>query len=142
MTVIAEPTSTPQSPPRTELRERGFFRRTWAMLFKEFLQLRRDRITFATMIFIPLMQLLLFGYAINTVPRDMPTGVLLQENSDLGRSILAAMRNTKYFKVVRQLRDEADLDHALASGEVLFAVEIPANFERAVRRGEIGRAHV
>ena len=136
MTVIAEPTSTPQSPPRTELRERGFFRRTWAMLFKEFLQLRRDRITFATMIFIPLMQLLLFGYAINTVPRDMPTGVLLQENSDVGRSILAAMRNTKYFKVVRQLRDEADLDHALASGEVLFAVEIPANFERAVRRGD------
>jgi len=136
MTVIAEPTSTPQSPPRTEVREHGFFRRTWAMLFKEFLQLRRDRITFATMIFIPLMQLLLFGYAINTVPRDMPTGVLLQENSDLGRSILAAMRNTKYFKVVRQLRDEADLDHALASGEVLFAVEIPANFERAVRRGD------
>jgi ABC-2 type transport system permease protein len=136
MTVTAEPTSTPQSPPRIELRERGFFRRTWAMLFKEFLQLRRDRITFATMIFIPLMQLLLFGYAINTVPRDMPTGVLLQENSDLGRSILAAMRNTKYFKVVRQLRDEADLDHALASGEVLFAVEIPANFERAVRRGD------
>jgi len=136
MTVTAEPTSTPQSPPLTELRERGFFRRTWAMLFKEFLQLRRDRITFATMIFIPLMQLLLFGYAINTVPRDMPTGVLLQENSDLGRSILAAMRNTKYFKVVRQLRDEADLDHALASGEVLFAVEIPANFERAVRRGD------
>src|ERR1700681_330961 len=114
----------------------GFLRRTGAMLLKEFLQLRRDRITFATMITVPLMQLLLFGYAINTVPRDLPTAVLLQENSDVGRSILAAMRNTKYFKVVRQLRDEADLDHALASGEVLFAVEIPANFERALRRGD------
>src|SRR5215468_11934878 len=114
----------------------GFWRRTGAMLLKEFLQLRRDRLTLATMVTIPLMQLLLFGYAINTTPRDLPTGVLLQENSDVGRSILAAMRNTKYFKVVRQLRDEADLDHALASGEVLFAVEIPANFERAVRRGD------
>src|SRR5262249_25081090 len=97
---------------------------------------RRDRITFATMITIPLMQLLLFGYAINTVPRDMPAAVLLQENSDVGRSILAAIRNTKYFKVVRQLRDEADLDHALSSGEVLVAIEIPANFERALRRGD------
>jgi ABC-2 type transport system permease protein len=82
------------------------------------------------------MQLLLFGYAINTTPRNLPTGVLLQENSDVGRSILAALRNTKFFKVVRQLRDEADLDRALASGEVLFAIEIPANFERALRRGE------
>jgi ABC-2 type transport system permease protein len=136
MTVLAEPHPAPRAQPRAELREHGFLRRTWAMLFKEFLQLRRDRITFATMIFIPLMQLLLFGYAINTVPRDMPTAVLLQENSDVGRSILAAIRNTKYFKVVRQLRDEADLDHALASGEVLFAVEIPANFERALRRGD------
>jgi ABC-2 type transport system permease protein len=136
MTSIAEPHSTPRAQEQTELPQSGFWRRTFAMLLKEFLQLRRDRITFATMIFIPLMQLLLFGYAINTTPRDLPTGVLLQENSDVGRSILAAMRNTKYFKIVRQLRDEADLDHALSSGEILFAVEIPANFERALRRGD------
>jgi ABC-2 type transport system permease protein len=136
MSAMTEPHAAPRAQPGAESREHGFLRRTWAMLFKEFLQLRRDRITFATMIVIPLMQLLLFGYAINTVPRDMPTAVLLQENSDVGRSILAALRNTKYFKIVRQLRDEADLDHALASGEVLFAVEIPANFERALRRGD------
>jgi ABC-2 type transport system permease protein len=136
MTVIAESHPRPQEEPQAESRAHGFLRRTWAMIFKEFLQLRRDRITFATMITVPLMQLLLFGYAINTVPRDLPTAVLLQENSDVGRSILAAIRNTKYFKVVRQLRDEADLDHALASGEVLFAIEIPANFERALRRGD------
>jgi len=135
MTTMAEPRSA-GAESDLPARNHGFLRRTWAMLLKEFLQLRRDRITFATMIFIPLMQLLLFGYAINTVPRDMPTAVLLQENSDLGRSILAAIRNTKYFKVVRQLRDEADLDHALSSGEVLFAIEIPANFERALRRGD------
>ena len=114
----------------------GFWRRIGAMLLKEFLQLRRDRVTLATMISIPLLQLTLFGYAINTTPRHLPTAVLLQESSDVGRSILAALQNTKYFKVTRQLRDEAELDEALASGSVLFAVEIPANFERALRRGD------
>jgi ABC-2 type transport system permease protein len=106
------------------------------MLRKELLQLRRDRVTLATMISIPLLQLTLFGYAINTTPRNLPTAVLLQESSDVGRSILAAIQNTKYFKVTRQLRDEAELDEALKSGQVLFAVEIPANFERALRRGD------
>lgn len=114
----------------------GFWRRAGAMLVKEMLQLRRDRITVATMVSIPLLQLLLFGYAINTTPHDLPTAVLLQESSDVGRSILAAIQNTKYFKVTRQLRDEAELDQALASGSVLFAVEIPAGFERALRRGD------
>jgi ABC-2 type transport system permease protein len=79
----------------------------------------------------------MFGYAINTTPRDLPTAVLLQESSDVGRSILAALRNTKFFKVTRQLRDNDELDAALASGEVLFAVEIPAGFERALRRGDV-----
>jgi len=114
----------------------GFWRRVGAMLRKELLQLRRDRVTLATMISIPLLQLTLFGYAINTTPRDLPTAVLLQETSDVGRSILAAIQNTKYFKVTRQLHNEAELDQVLTSGEVLFAVEIPANFERALRRGD------
>jgi ABC-2 type transport system permease protein len=114
----------------------GFLRRVGAMLRKELLQLRRDRVTLATMISIPLLQLTLFGYAINTTPRNLPTAVLLQESSDVGRSILAAIQNTKYFMVTRQLRDEAELDEALKSGQVLFAVEIPANFERALRRGD------
>src|ERR1700751_4925921 len=106
------------------------------MIFKEFLQLRRDRITLATMITLPLFQLMLFGYAINTTPRNLPTAVLLQEQSDVGRSILAAMRNTKYFSLVREVHTVDELDHLLTAGEVLFAVEIPANFERAVRRGD------
>src|SRR5271170_6882215 len=109
----------------------GFWRRIGAMLLKEFLQLRRDRVTFATMISIPLLQLTLFGYAINTTPRYLPTAVLLQESSDVGRSILAALQNTKFFKVTRILHDESELDDALASGNILFAVEIPAGFERA-----------
>jgi ABC-2 type transport system permease protein len=114
----------------------GFWRRTGAMLLKEFLQLRRDRITLATMISIPLMQLVLFGYAINTVPRDLPTAVLMQESSDVGRTILKALENTRYFKVTRRVRDEADFDRVLQAGQVLFGVEIPANFERDLRRGD------
>ncbi len=114
----------------------GFWRRTGAMLLKEFLQLRRDRVTFASMISIPLMQLVLFGYAINTVPRDMPTAVLMQESSDVGRAILKALENTRYFKVTYRVRSEAEFDRLLQSGEVLFAIEVPANFERALRRGD------
>src|SRR3954467_1851616 len=114
----------------------GFWLRTRAMTVKEFIQLRRDRVSFAMIIMVPLMQLILFGYAINTTPRNLPTAVLLQESSDAGRSILAALQNTKYFRIIRQLHDTAELDRVLAAGEVLFAIEIPANFERALRRGE------
>ncbi len=114
----------------------GFWRKTWAMLVKEFIQLKRDRVSFAMIIVIPLVQLMLFGYAINTTPRDLPTAVLLQESTDLSRSILAALQNTKYFKVTKLPHSEAEVDELLASGTVLFAVEIPANFERSVRRGD------
>jgi ABC-2 type transport system permease protein len=114
----------------------GFWRRTQAMLIKEFIQLRRDHVSFAMIVVIPLMQLVLFGYAINTQPRDLPTAVLLQENSDVGRSILKAMENTRYFKIVHQVDDEAEFDRLIQSGAVLFGVEIPRGFERAVRRGE------
>jgi ABC-2 type transport system permease protein len=86
---------------------------------------------------IPLVQLMLFGYAINTNPRHLPTAVLLQEHSDLGRSILAALQNTDYFKITELPRTEAELDELLASGKVLFGVEIPRNFERSVRRGDM-----
>jgi ABC-2 type transport system permease protein len=113
-----------------------FWRRTWAMLIKEFIQLKRDRVSFAMIIMIPLVQLLLFGYAINTNPRHLPTAVLLQEQSDLGRSILKAIQNTAYFDVTHIVVDETEFDRLLASGAVLFAIEIPANFERAVRRGD------
>ncbi len=122
--------------PARRLRGRGFWRKTWAMLIKEFIQLKRDRVSFAMIIMVPLVQLMLFGYAINTTPRDLPTAVLLQEHSDLARSIMAALQNTKYFKVTEFPRTEAELDRLIASGKVLFAVEIPANFERSVRRGE------
>src|SRR5579859_397614 len=113
-----------QAQPR--LRGHGFWHKTWAMLIKEFLQLRRDRLTFAMIVVIPLVQLMLFGYAINTNPRHLPTAVLLQENSDVGRAILAALRNTDYFDVIAQPRTEAEMDELLAAGKVLFGIEIPA----------------
>jgi len=115
---------------------RDFWRRVGAMILKEFLQLRRDRITLATMVTVPLMQLVLFGYAINTQPRDLPTAVLMQEQNDVSRSILAALSNTRYFKVTAVAQNEAEFDKLLASGRVLFGVEVPANFERDVRRGD------
>jgi ABC-2 type transport system permease protein len=125
----------PADPPR-RLPGSGFWRKTWAVLIKEFIQLKRDRVSFIMIIMIPLVQLLLFGYAINTTPRDLPTAVLLQESSDLSRSILAALKNTRYFKITQLPHSEAELDQLLQSGQVLFAIEIPANFERAVRRGD------
>lgn len=125
----------PSEPPR-RTRGHGFWRKTWAVMIKEFIQLRRDRVSFAMIIMVPLMQLMLFGYAINTTPRDLPTAVLLQESSDLTRSILTALQNTKYFKITDLPRTAGELDRLLASGKVLFAIEIPANFERRVRRGD------
>ncbi|HEY4982809.1 MAG TPA: ABC transporter permease [Pseudolabrys sp.] len=125
----------PTQAPRRH-RGNGFWRKTWAMLVKEFIQLRRDHVSLMMIAIMPLVQLMLFGYAINTTPRDLPTAVLLQEHSDLARSILAALENTKYFKVTQLPKTEAELDQLLASGKVLFAIEIPANFERLVRRGD------
>lgn len=114
----------------------GFWRRSYAMVVKEFIQLKRDRVSFAMIVMIPVMQLLLFGYAINTTPRHLPTAVLLQEDSDLARSILKALENTAYFRFTREVHDVAEFDNLLRSGKVLFGVEIPRGFERAVRRGD------
>jgi ABC-2 type transport system permease protein len=123
---------------RNEIREPrfGFWRRSFAMMVKEFIQLRRDRVSFAMIVMIPVMQLLLFGFAINTTPHNLPAAVLLQEDSDLARSVLKALENTAYFHFVREVHDVAEFDDLLTSGKVLFGVEIPRGFERAVRRGD------
>jgi ABC-2 type transport system permease protein len=114
----------------------GFWWRSYAMLVKEFIQLRRDRVSFAMIVMLPVMQLVLFGFAINTTPRNLPTAVLLQEESDLGRSILKALENTAYFRFTQKVHTVAEFDDLLQSGKVLFGVEIPRGFERAVRRGD------
>jgi ABC-2 type transport system permease protein len=115
----------------------GMLLRTIAMFIKEFVQLRRDRLTFATMIFIPVVQLLLFGYAINTNPRHLPTAVLMHEENDVTRSILAAIDNTGYFRLTKVARSEAEMDQWLRAGKVLFGIEVPAGFERSLRRGDM-----
>jgi ABC-2 type transport system permease protein len=110
--------------------------RIGAAFTKEFIQLRRDRITFAMMIGVPLLQLLLFGYAINSDPRRLPTAVLIQDDSAFARSFVAAMEQTNYFAIRRIARTEAELDELLLSGDVLFGVHLPAHFGRDLMRGE------
>jgi ABC-2 type transport system permease protein len=112
-------------------------KRFWAMVIKEFIQLRRDRISLATMISVPLMQLILFGYAINTTPRHMTTAVLVQEQSDVEREIIAALSNTAFFDVRYVVHREDEAERMLRAGEVLFVVEIPVGFERSIRRGDM-----
>lgn len=114
----------------------GFVRRFWAMTIKEFIQMTRDRITLATMVMIPVMQLFLFGFAINTTPHHLPTAVLMRENTDLSRSILEALENTDFFDIRVVLTRAEDMDRVLQSGSALFVVEIPQGFERSVRRGD------
>ena len=107
-----------------------------AVLVKEFVQMRRDRLTFAMMVGIPIIQLILFGFAINSDPKGLPTAVLSADNSVFARSFVRAMENSGYFKVVRHAASEAEAARALAVGEVQFALTIPENFGRKLVRGE------
>jgi ABC-2 type transport system permease protein len=107
-----------------------------AILVKEFVQMRRDRLTFAMMVGIPILQLILFGFAINSDPKALPTAVLAADNSVFARSFVRAMENSGYFHVVRQVATEAEAEHVLALGEVQFVLTIPENFARKLVRGE------
>ena len=110
--------------------------RWWGVVLKEFLQLRRDRITFAMIIGIPIVQLVLFGYAINSDPRHLPTAVVAADESEFTRSFLAAMRTSDYFAFTGVLADEEAARAALARGDVQFVVDIPADFTHRLVRGE------
>ncbi|MGE4551759.1 MAG: ABC transporter permease [Desulfovibrionaceae bacterium] len=112
------------------------FRRFWAVVAKEFVQMRRDRLTFAMIVGIPLMQLVLFGYAINADPRHLPTAVLSADNSPASRALVAGMRHSDYFAVTREVADRAELTRMLRLGEVQFGVTIPQDFWRDLVRGE------
>ena len=110
--------------------------RFWAVLRKEFIQMRRDRLTFAMMVGVPIIQLVLFGYAINTDPKALPTAVVVGENSPFSRSLIAAMENTGYFDFSTGAVSATQADAMLARGEVLFVLNIPAGFSRQLLRGE------
>jgi len=111
------------------------FARFLAMLQKEWLQMRRDPMTIGLVVMLPLMQLFLFGFAINTNPHDLPTGVLSADHSTYERTLTAALQNTGYFRI-RSFTSEQQANEALADGDVLFVLEIPPNFARSVDRGE------
>jgi ABC-2 type transport system permease protein len=118
-------------------REGGFsLRRWWAMVGKEFLQLRRDRVTFAMIVGIPILQLVLFGYAINSDPKHMPTAILAYDHSEFTRSFVAAMQVSDYFRVVGELPDEEAGRRALAVGSAQFVLTIPPGFTTSLLRGE------
>jgi ABC-type multidrug transport system permease subunit len=111
------------------------WKRVRSLLRKEWLQVRRDPFTLRLIIALPIMQLLLFGYAINTNPKHLPTGLLAAESSKYGRTIVAALQNTGYYDI-RTLRSEQQAERGLAQGDYLFVVNIPPNFDRSVDRGE------
>ncbi len=111
-------------------------RRLLALLRKEWIQVTRDAITLRFIIVVPMLQLFLFGYAINTNPQHLPAGLLTVQSSKYERTVIAALRNSGYYDI-RTLQSEAEAEHALASGELLFVVQFPPDFDRAVDRGEI-----
>ena len=106
-----------------------------AMVSKEFTQMRRDRVTFAMMVGIPLLQLILFGFAINSDPKQLPTAILDNDRSVFSRDMAAAMKNSDYFKFTKEIRSEAEADDLLRLGRIQFVLTIPQNFGRDLVRG-------
>jgi len=111
-------------------------RRFWAMVVKEFVQMRRDRVTFAMMIGIPLMQLILFGFAINSNPQNLPLAVLSNDDSEFSRTLVSAMQNSLYYRVTNVISHESEARKLLDRGEVLFVLTIPQDFGRLLARGD------
>ncbi|EKO40410.1 MAG: ABC-type multidrug transport system, permease component [Solidesulfovibrio magneticus str. Maddingley MBC34] len=106
-----------------------------AMVSKEFTQMRRDRLTFAMMVGIPLLQLILFGFAINSDPKQLPTAILDNDRSVFSRDMAAAMKNSDYFKFTKEIASEAEADELLRLGRIQFVLTIPQNFGRDLVRG-------
>src|SRR5262249_44751533 len=114
----------------------GFMRRTDAVLRKELLMLRRDRITLTTMVLMPLLLMLLLGYAINSTPHELRTAWIAAEESDVSFELRSALEQTGFFHITHYARTREQADYWLESGAVTFVIEIPAGFERRLRRGD------
>jgi ABC-2 type transport system permease protein len=112
------------------------FHRLWAIVLKEFIQMKRDRVTFGMMVGIPLMQLLLFGFAINSDPKHLPTALRVADQGPFARTLVAALRNSGYFDVVREAATEVDAQRLIQLGEVQFVINVPEDFSRKLLRGE------
>jgi len=107
-----------------------------ALTIKEFIQILRDRSTFGMIFMMPIVQMLLYGYAINTNPRHLPTALVAYDHSAYVRDITAALQNTQYFEIDAQPATEAAADGMMAKGEVQFILEFPPHFTRDILRGE------
>ena len=107
-----------------------------AILLKEFRQMRRDRLTFAMMVGVPIVQLVLFGYAINTDPKQLPLAVVEADHSEFSRSFVRALENSRYFEVTARPANEAEGKRLLDMGEVQFLLVVPPDFARRMLRGE------
>lgn len=110
--------------------------RAFAVFIKEFQQMLRDRLTFAMAVLIPVLQLVLFGYAINTDPKNLPAAVVAADNGPLTRALVTAMQNTGYFRVVASGIGEAQADELLARGDAQFVIVVPPRFEHDLLRGQ------
>ena len=110
--------------------------RFFAIVLKEFIQMRRDRLTFGMMVGIPMVQLILFGFAINSNPKHLPTAVYAADNSPFARTLIWALRNSSYFDITREAHSVAEIQNWLAKGKVQFAVTVPVDFSRHLLRGE------
>lgn len=111
-------------------------RRFWAVVAKEFVQMRRDRLTFAMMVGVPLMQLILFGYAINADPRYLSTAVLSADNSPFSRSLVASMQASSYFSIDQTIATRDQAAELLRLGQVQFVLTIPQGFWADLVKGE------
>ncbi len=112
------------------------FSRFWAVVLKEFIQMRRDRVTFAMMVGIPLLQLVLFGFAINTDPKHLPTAVVVADQGPFARTLVHGMINSGYFEVTHLVGSETEARELLDRGDAQFVLNIPVDFSRRILRGE------
>ncbi len=112
------------------------FKRLWAVVVKEFIQMRRDRLTFGMMVGIPMIQLMLFGFAINSDPKHLPTAVIAQDHSPFTRTFIWSLKNSRYFDLVTVAESEREVQFLLDEGDVQFVIHIPEDFSRKLMRGE------
>jgi len=114
----------------------------WPMLLKEFIQMRRDRLTIAMMVGLPAIQLALFGYAIRTEVRHLPTVVMDESRSSGSRALVDALRNTQNFDIVGEVKNRDEIRARIEAGEIRAALVIPPDFENDIKRGRQPSAQV
>jgi ABC-2 type transport system permease protein len=107
-----------------------------AVLLKEFIQMKRDRLTFGMIVGVPIIQLVLFGFAINTDPKGLPAAVVINDESQFSRALVRGLENSQYFKFTHRAASEAEADRLLQLGTVQFVLVIPSDFSRKLQRGE------